>query len=188
VQEAATAAAAPEGEATTASAVDNSGASINGVSVEAADRTKAGSSGISSGIRLENVRSSQRPGARLQPLLMLLMLLMLLPMLMPMLMPALHPEIPSMLRGVAQVCRELCGWPLQASCSCCRPDPAALPSAPGASRPAQRLAHLPLPRVQIAMTFKNQQVLKDCSWECKKGERVGLVGRQCWGAAARRCR
>ncbi|GLI58502.1 hypothetical protein VaNZ11_000233, partial [Volvox africanus] len=28
----------------------------------------------------------------------------------------------------------------------------------------------------IAMTFKNQQVLKDCSWEVKKGERVGLVG------------
>lgn len=26
------------------------------------------------------------------------------------------------------------------------------------------------------MTFKNQQVLKDCSWEVKKGERVGLVG------------
>ncbi|KXZ43852.1 hypothetical protein GPECTOR_79g131 [Gonium pectorale] len=29
---------------------------------------------------------------------------------------------------------------------------------------------------KIAMTFKNQQVLKDCSWEVKKGERVGLVG------------
>ncbi|GFR43044.1 hypothetical protein Agub_g4050 [Astrephomene gubernaculifera] len=28
----------------------------------------------------------------------------------------------------------------------------------------------------ISMTFKNQQVLKDCSWEVKKGERVGLVG------------
>ncbi|EFJ51883.1 hypothetical protein VOLCADRAFT_56598 [Volvox carteri f. nagariensis] len=28
----------------------------------------------------------------------------------------------------------------------------------------------------IAMTFKNQQVLKNCSWEVKKGERVGLVG------------
>ncbi|KAG2431609.1 hypothetical protein HYH02_013302 [Chlamydomonas schloesseri] len=28
----------------------------------------------------------------------------------------------------------------------------------------------------IAMTFKNQQVLKDVSWEVKKGERVGLVG------------
>jgi hypothetical protein len=30
--------------------------------------------------------------------------------------------------------------------------------------------------VQIAITFKNQQVLKDVSWEVKKGERVGLVG------------
>lgn len=30
--------------------------------------------------------------------------------------------------------------------------------------------------VQIAKTYKNQQVLKDCSWEVKKGERVGLVG------------
>lgn len=30
--------------------------------------------------------------------------------------------------------------------------------------------------VQIAMGFKGQQVLKDVSWECKKGERVGLVG------------
>ncbi len=29
---------------------------------------------------------------------------------------------------------------------------------------------------QISMTFKNQQVLKDVSWEVKKGERVGLVG------------
>ncbi|KIY95443.1 hypothetical protein MNEG_12521 [Monoraphidium neglectum] len=28
----------------------------------------------------------------------------------------------------------------------------------------------------VAMTFKNQQVLKDCTWEVKKGERVGLVG------------
>jgi ABC-type multidrug transport system ATPase subunit len=26
------------------------------------------------------------------------------------------------------------------------------------------------------MTFKNQQVLKDCTWEVKKGERAGLVG------------
>ena len=26
------------------------------------------------------------------------------------------------------------------------------------------------------MTFKNHQVLKDISWEVKKGERVGLVG------------
>jgi len=26
------------------------------------------------------------------------------------------------------------------------------------------------------MTFKNQQVLVNCSWEVKKGERVGLVG------------
>jgi hypothetical protein len=26
------------------------------------------------------------------------------------------------------------------------------------------------------MTFKNQQVLKNCSWEVKKGERLGLVG------------
>lgn len=30
--------------------------------------------------------------------------------------------------------------------------------------------------VQIAITFKNQQVLKDVSWDVKKGERVGLVG------------
>ena len=29
---------------------------------------------------------------------------------------------------------------------------------------------------KISMTFKNQQVLVDCSWEVKKGERVGLVG------------
>ncbi|KAK9809695.1 hypothetical protein WJX73_005997 [Symbiochloris irregularis] len=28
----------------------------------------------------------------------------------------------------------------------------------------------------VAMGFKGQQVLKDVSWECKKGERVGLVG------------
>mmetsp|Transcript_5166 Transcript_5166/g.11242 ORF Transcript_5166/g.11242 Transcript_5166/m.11242 type:complete len:696 (+) Transcript_5166:136-2223(+) len=28
----------------------------------------------------------------------------------------------------------------------------------------------------IAKTFKNQQVLVNCSWEVKKGERVGLVG------------
>ncbi len=35
-------------------------------------------------------------------------------------------------------------------------------------------------RVQISMTFKNQQVLKNCTWEVKKGERVGLVGK--WGA------
>lgn len=28
----------------------------------------------------------------------------------------------------------------------------------------------------ISLTFKNQQVLKDCTWEVKKGERVGLVG------------
>lgn len=33
-----------------------------------------------------------------------------------------------------------------------------------------------LPALQISITFKNQQVLKDCSWEVKKGERVGLVG------------
>ena len=26
------------------------------------------------------------------------------------------------------------------------------------------------------MTFKNHQVLKDCTWEVKKGERAGLVG------------
>ena len=29
---------------------------------------------------------------------------------------------------------------------------------------------------QISITFKNQQVLRDVSWEVKKGERVGLVG------------
>uniref|UniRef100_A0A383WHR1 ABC transporter domain-containing protein n=1 Tax=Tetradesmus obliquus TaxID=3088 RepID=A0A383WHR1_TETOB len=28
----------------------------------------------------------------------------------------------------------------------------------------------------VSITFKNQQVLKDCTWEVKKGERVGLVG------------
>lgn len=28
----------------------------------------------------------------------------------------------------------------------------------------------------VSITFKNQQVLKDVSWDCKKGERVGLVG------------
>eukprot|EP00879_Flechtneria_rotunda_P011902 GHRR01012431.1.p1 GENE.GHRR01012431.1~~GHRR01012431.1.p1 ORF type:complete len:661 (+),score=250.45 GHRR01012431.1:1092-3074(+) len=32
-------------------------------------------------------------------------------------------------------------------------------------------------RIQnVSITFKNQQVLKDCTWEVKKGERVGLVG------------
>jgi ABC-type polar amino acid transport system ATPase subunit len=36
--------------------------------------------------------------------------------------------------------------------------------------------------VQVSITFKNQQVLKDCTWEVKKGERVGLVGE--WGHAA----
>jgi hypothetical protein len=39
------------------------------------------------------------------------------------------------------------------------------------------------PCVQISMTFKNQQVLKDCTWEVKKGERVGLVG----GSTGDRC-
>ncbi|KAJ9523392.1 hypothetical protein QJQ45_005295 [Haematococcus lacustris] len=29
---------------------------------------------------------------------------------------------------------------------------------------------------RISMTFKNQQVLSECTWEVKKGERVGLVG------------
>jgi hypothetical protein len=33
------------------------------------------------------------------------------------------------------------------------------------------------PWFQIAKTFKNQQVLTNCSWEVKKGERVGLVGK-----------
>ena len=33
-----------------------------------------------------------------------------------------------------------------------------------------------LPLAQVAITFKNQQVLRDISWEVKKGERVGLVG------------
>ncbi len=37
---------------------------------------------------------------------------------------------------------------------------------------------------QVSMTFKNQQVLKDCSWEVKKGERVGLVGEQTGTQAA----
>lgn len=32
------------------------------------------------------------------------------------------------------------------------------------------------PPAQVAITFKNQQVLKDISWDVKKGERVGLVG------------
>ena len=42
-----------------------------------------------------------------------------------------------------------------------------------------RVRHVPSPfsnAVQIAITFKNQQVLKDVSWDVKKGERVGLVG------------
>ncbi len=30
--------------------------------------------------------------------------------------------------------------------------------------------------MQIAKTFKEQQVLKDISWDVKRGERVGLVG------------
>lgn len=30
--------------------------------------------------------------------------------------------------------------------------------------------------MQISITFKNQQVLKDVSWDVKKGEKVGLVG------------
>lgn len=34
----------------------------------------------------------------------------------------------------------------------------------------------PLPALQISVTFKNHQVLKDVSWEVKRGERVGLVG------------
>ena len=46
------------------------------------------------------------------------------------------------------------------ACACASP----APPPPRACRPAQ-----------IAMTFKNQQVLKNCSWEVKKGERVGLV-------------
>ena len=32
--------------------------------------------------------------------------------------------------------------------------------------------------LQIAKTFKDQQVLKDISWDVKRGERVGLVGRK----------
>jgi ABC-type polar amino acid transport system ATPase subunit len=32
----------------------------------------------------------------------------------------------------------------------------------------------------VSITFKNQQVLKDCTWEVKKGERVGLVGEWAW--------
>ena len=32
------------------------------------------------------------------------------------------------------------------------------------------------PTLQISITFKNQQVLKDVSWDVKKGEKVGLVG------------
>ena len=35
--------------------------------------------------------------------------------------------------------------------------------------------------MQICKTFKNEQVLKDCSWEVTKGERVGLVG-ECFRA------
>lgn len=31
----------------------------------------------------------------------------------------------------------------------------------------------------ISKTFKGQQVLRDISWDVKKGERVGLVG-ACW--------
>ena len=30
--------------------------------------------------------------------------------------------------------------------------------------------------MQISKTFKDEEVLKNCSWEVKKGERVGLVG------------
>lgn len=30
--------------------------------------------------------------------------------------------------------------------------------------------------LQVSITFKNQQVLKDVSWDVKKGEKVGLVG------------
>lgn len=33
----------------------------------------------------------------------------------------------------------------------------------------------------VSITFKNQQVLKDVTWEVKKGERVGLVGEQWLG-------
>lgn len=32
------------------------------------------------------------------------------------------------------------------------------------------------PPLQVSITFKNQQVLRDISWDVKKGERVGLVG------------
>jgi ATPase subunit of ABC transporter with duplicated ATPase domains len=35
--------------------------------------------------------------------------------------------------------------------------------------------------VQVSITFKNQQVLQNCSWEVKKGERVGLVGESTQG-------
>ena len=30
--------------------------------------------------------------------------------------------------------------------------------------------------MQVSITFKNQQVLKDVSWDVKRGEKVGLVG------------
>lgn len=30
--------------------------------------------------------------------------------------------------------------------------------------------------MQVSITFKNQQVLKDISWDVKRGEKVGLVG------------
>ncbi len=45
------------------------------------------------------------------------------------------------------------------------------------SRDRQSLCLQKTPFVlQISITFKNQQVLKDVSWDVKKGEKVGLVG------------
>lgn len=48
-----------------------------------------------------------------------------------------------------------------------------IPALPTPLAPARPAAPLP---EQVAITFKNQQVLKDISWDVKKGERVGLVG------------
>lgn len=45
----------------------------------------------------------------------------------------------------------------------------------GACHSCVALLSMLLP-AQVSITFKNQQVLKDISWDVKRGEKVGLVG------------
>lgn len=64
------------------------------------------------------------------------------------------------------------------------------PSPPSQRRQQSYQPTLPHPPpLQVSITFKNQQVLQNCSWEVKKGERVGLVGEltkgiPVWGGGA----